>query len=155
MDLVTGLGGPDSRGHGPVGGGWIALVNAASHSGTTADVLRTGGIAVPLIGILLVLSRWWNERVPVVLRPLAGAGAAPLTISPLHVLATSAILAATALLDPQNPSPWWVFGPIAVVAHIAAALVIGTILTVRRRKGPLERFVSAMARRAAQWTGLR
>jgi uncharacterized membrane protein len=135
---------------GPVGPGWIAVVNASPHSGSTADILRTTGVAVLVIVVLLLATSRFSERLPLVLRPIAGAGAAPLTIYTLHVLVVSGSLFGALLFQLPDTAYWLLLGPIALLLHVVGALLIGLVLSLKPRRGPLEAFVSAVARRAAR-----
>jgi hypothetical protein len=138
----------------PVGPGWMAVLNAAAHSGSTADILRTAGVAVLVIAILLLMTARFGDGLPLVLRPVASAGAAPLTIYTLHVFVATASLAGSALFGilfhVPITSSWWMIGPVAILLHVAGALLVGFVLWRTRRRGPLETVVSAIARRAAR-----
>lgn len=134
----------------PVGAGWIAVLNGAPHSGTTADILRTAGVAVLVIAILLLVTARFGDRLPLLVRPVASAGAAPLTIYTLHVLVVSGCVYGAMLLPDPGAVIDIVLGPIALLVHIVGALLIGFVLSRRPRRGPLETLVSAIARRAAR-----
>lgn len=129
--------------------GWDALFLVSPHSGSTIDILRTGGAAAAVIGAcLLVAARW--DPVPAVMRPVIGAGSAPLTIYVLHLAATSAALTAAGGLDQfWNPAaPWWINW--WLWWQLALALVVGGTLSALHRRGPLETLTSQVARASAE-----
>jgi uncharacterized membrane protein len=132
----------------PVGTGWIAVVNAAPHSGTTADILRTGGAAMLVIAVLLAVTARRGERLPVLVRPIGSAGSAPLTIYTLHMAVTGIGVVVAGDATGTN-SPWWLQGGAAFALHMAGILTIGIILMILDKRGPLETFVSAAARRGS------
>ena len=134
----------------PIGGGWIAVVNAAPHSGSTGDIVRTLGAAMLVIALLHAATARLRA-VPVLLRPLQRAGAAPLTIYAIHVLA----VAVTVVLmmrsgDDFSAPPWWVAGGGALALHVIGVVAIGSILAILGRRGPLETLTSAIARAGAR-----
>ncbi|TPW73103.1 heparan-alpha-glucosaminide N-acetyltransferase domain-containing protein [Schumannella sp. 10F1B-5-1] len=157
----------------PIDSGWIAVVNAAPHTGSTGDIVRTAGAALLLIGLLVVIGELWRRRVaarslnavderarriPLLLRPIAAAGSAPLTLYTLHVLATAviAMIITGAIGLPgdggfgMGSTPWWLMGASAWAVHIVAALLLGVVLAALKRRGPLEAFASLVARAAAR-----
>ncbi|TPW75810.1 heparan-alpha-glucosaminide N-acetyltransferase domain-containing protein [Schumannella soli] len=155
----------------PIDSGWVALVNAAPHTGSTGDIVRTVGAALLLIGVLVAIGELWRRRVaatslnaeaerarrmPLLLRPIAAAGSAPLTLYTLHVLATAAITILITqdlgfdVVDGTGQAPWWLMGPGAWGIHVAAALAFGVVLAIVRRRGPLEALASLVARAAAR-----
>lgn len=118
--------------------GWRVLLVADPHSGTTLDLLTTGGSAAAVIGgCLLLLGRvptpW--ERV---LAVGFGAGAMSLTLYSLHVLL-------------RTPDRWpGDHGPDAFARHVAVVLVVGGVFALLRLRGPLEagvRWLSGLAAR--------
>ena len=87
-----------------------------------------------------------------VLATVRAAGAAPLTIYALHIVATGVILE-PALQDPatwDTGFPWWVAGVGAYALQLAGALVIGAILAASGKRGPLEAAVSGVVRLAVR-----
>ena len=141
--LVEGFGGP-------VGSGWVAVVNATPHTGSVGDIVRTLGIALVILGVLLLATQRLSHPLPLVLRPVAAAGAAPLTIYSVHVLATAVTtIVGMTLFDLSEPE-WWFNGPGILGIHIAGVLAIGAILAAIRRRGPLETFTTWVARLCAR-----
>ncbi len=76
------------------------------------------------------------------------AGAAPLTIYTTHIVVSGIIqgtffrAAERAGALPETGIPWWVMGPWALVAQLVGVLVIGAILSLTKRRGPLEALLS-------------
>ncbi|QWL31130.1 heparan-alpha-glucosaminide N-acetyltransferase domain-containing protein [Rathayibacter toxicus] len=130
----------------PIGGGWIALVNAAPHTGTTADILRTSGVALVVIAVLLVISAHFPSRLPLLLRVIVRAGSAPLTIYVGHFLGFSLLIFTGFMVAQEGSMPWWAIGPWAILVHTAAAVCIGLYLALTNRRGPLEAWVSRRVR---------
>lgn len=125
---------------------WLA--SPAPHTGTFFDLAITGGIAVAVIGGCLALRTVLPERAARLLRPVAGAGAAPLTIYTLHVIAAGLVaefVVADWLVEAAGPVPWLQSSPWIWGVHVAGALVIGAVLSWLHRRGPLETLVN--------WTG--
>ncbi|MBL3699893.1 heparan-alpha-glucosaminide N-acetyltransferase domain-containing protein [Leucobacter luti] len=130
---------------------WAQLI-ATPHSGSPVDILRTAGIAALVIGLLVLVSDAGptarDRRLGPVLGTVRAAGAAPLTIYTLHIVATGLLLE-PALQDPQvwiTGFPWWAAGVSAFVLQLAGALAIGAILAALGRRGPLEAAVSGVVR---------
>ena len=124
----------------------IPGVTAAAHSGTTAEVVGSGGVAVAVIGGLSLLdsATGRGERIARVLRfglaPVAAAGAMSLTLYTAHAIVLAIIQAAA-----DHPERWqvpeWTFPALAVGALAGATLwrrFVGT--------GPLEAGVRALTR---------
>lgn len=135
------------HGHPPLQG-WDAIFLVSPHSGSTIDILRTGGVAVALIGLCLLVTLPW-KTVPRWLRPAVAAGSAPLTIYVLHLLVTSLALTLSGGLETfWAPAPpwwihWWFFWQLALV------LLVGWVLSKRHQRGPLEVLTSDVARNTA------
>ncbi|MBF4461329.1 MULTISPECIES: heparan-alpha-glucosaminide N-acetyltransferase domain-containing protein [unclassified Rathayibacter] len=125
----------------PLGGGWIAVLSAAPHTGTTADILRTGGVALFVLAVLLLLVPLLRSPLPLPLAVVARAGSAPLTLYVAHFFGIDALILLT-ILVPTKGAPWWSFGPGAIAIHTAAALAVGAYLLRTGRRGPLEAFIS-------------
>ncbi len=137
---------------GPFSGGWDAILLGSPHSGTTADILRTGGAAVALIAVLLLLFSA-TRKTPLILKPLVRAGGAPLTVYVLHIAMTSLsiwgynqFVGPGSLWDAQRESTfmaasfWW---------QLAVILTLGIYLSFANKRGPLERVTSHVSRWAA------
>ncbi|TQM66106.1 uncharacterized protein DUF418 [Klugiella xanthotipulae] len=116
---------------------------ATPHSGTVVDLLWTVGLSAAVIGLLVLLC----DALPGSRRavePIRAAGAAPLTIYCLHVVAT-ALLLGPFTGDPSagaDSTPWWAVGLGAFGIQLAGALALGAILAATRRRGPLEAMMS-------------
>lgn len=131
---------------------WAQLV-ATPHSGSQMDLLRTIGIAGAVIGLLVLLCDGRGEaRTGKALEVLRCAGAAPLTVYTLHIVATGLLLAPV-MEDPavlEHGIPWWAAGTGAFALQLAGVLAIGAILAALGRRGPLEAFTSGAVRLAVR-----
>ncbi|HEU4807459.1 MAG TPA: DUF418 domain-containing protein [Homoserinimonas sp.] len=128
----------------------IRSVTAEAHSGSTAEVVGSGGFAIALIGILLWLDRFRASRLA--LHPIAAAGSMPLTIYTLQILllAGSVAFANAAAWVPDYPGLPLMFG------LIIASLVFSTVWRLLLGAGPLERmlrFLAGFDRTASNRTG--
>ncbi len=146
-EIATALG--QSAYGSPFLGGWNALLIASPHSGSTADILKTGGGAVLAICLLVaVFSRIGTT--PVLLRPLAKVGATPLTSYVLHITMTAFLMLWTG--RPLDAIGWIRTYEILAVSfwwQLAVLLLLGTILSATKKRGPLETLVSWASRTAA------
>jgi hypothetical protein len=155
-DLVRSVFYGTGLGAAPAGSPWW-LVSPAPHTGTTFDLAITTGVALATLGCFLALGTVLAPTVARILEPVRRAGSAPLTIYTVHVLAASIpavlrlVVGGPALTDSV---PWYWSSGALWAAHIAGAILIGAILMLLRRRGPLETFVawsgSALARRVAR-----
>ena len=112
-----------------------SVFSLTPHSGSTVEIFRSGGIALCLIGILLLLARplrW-------VLLPLSALGAMPLTAYSLHVLALFALVGPGGWMS--SNLVWTLMSLALILACLAWAALCG--------RGPLERVSAWAARRAA------
>ncbi|GAA1593880.1 heparan-alpha-glucosaminide N-acetyltransferase domain-containing protein [Leucobacter chromiireducens] len=132
---------------------WAQFV-ATPHSGSLIDILRTAGIAAAVIGVLVLLCDVLRTRGGAgapgpVLGTLRAAGAAPLTIYTLHIIATGVILE-PALMSPAAFSgeglDWWVAGLSGFGLQLTGVLLIGAVLAALGRRGPLEALVSGVVK---------
>lgn len=117
--------------------GWMitaSLVSTEPHSGSTVEIIRSAGLAMLVIGVLLLVARplrW-------LLLPLSALGAMPLTAYSAHVLALFALL---------GPGGWmasnwaWLLMSAVLIALCLAWSAFGG-------RGPLERLTAWSARRA-------
>ncbi|WP_217181834.1 heparan-alpha-glucosaminide N-acetyltransferase domain-containing protein [Streptomyces sp. AC495_CC817] len=104
-----------------------AIFSVSPHSGGTAEILGSGGFALALTGLCLLLSR--PLRWP--LLPFGALGSMPLTAYSAHVIAI-AVLA----------GPGGFFSSNAVWLWMSIALLLGTTLwSMFLGRGPLERLV--------------
>lgn len=105
---------------------WLAVANP--HSSTPFDLARTGGSALLVIGVCLLLARVWPRAWSIAF----GAGAMTLTLYSLHVV----------LLGEEIwPEGYDDFG-----RQVALALTIGAAFAVLRWRGPLEAVVTWVGR---------
>ncbi|UYN83925.1 MAG: DUF1624 domain-containing protein [Microcella sp.] len=128
-----------------VGYGSAALVPAidtSAHSGTTAELLGSGGLAVAIIaGLTLVLDRTATPRaVRVLATPFVAIGRIPLTVYTAHVL----IIASLAAFGPAGQFESAVGISLFAALTIAAALV-GLLCMRMGWRGPLEALFSVVA----------
>lgn len=116
-----------------------AFFGSSPHSGATMEIFGSGGLALVVIGVMLVLApllRW-------ALLPLAAMGSMPLTSYALHVLVILVV-----------------GGPMSMIASngvwagmVAGLLVLTTAWAALRGRGPLEQLTAWAARRAAAGAG--
>jgi hypothetical protein len=117
-------------------------VDASAHSGTTAELVGAGGLAIAIIAAaLLVLDGSPPRRVALLIAsPLTALGRVALTVYTAHVL----IIAALADLGPAG----WFDVSVGIPLLIAMAIggiALGLILQALRRRGPLEWALSTLA----------
>lgn len=113
----------------------IAFFGVSPHSGGTAEILGSGGFAVAVIALCLLLSRplrW-------VLLPLAALGSMPLTAYSAHILAIVLIAGPGGFLIGNGEWAW--FSIVLVVGATLWAMFLG--------RGPLERLVGRAAKAMA------
>lgn len=130
--LVHGLYGVVPAAEAPRSWWWLAV--RAPHSGTTPDLLVTGGSALVVLALCLLVGR----AAPRACRVIFGAGAMTLTLYSLHV-----VLRSEGLWDGKETSTF--------LGQAVLVLVIGAAYALAGRRGPLERLVgvvSADVRRA-------
>ncbi|WP_157235755.1 heparan-alpha-glucosaminide N-acetyltransferase domain-containing protein [Brachybacterium sp. P6-10-X1] len=135
-----------------------AWYTAATHTGTVADMLATGGIAVALIGLALrllpplhLLPTLHTVRGRIA-QSLRAAGAAPLTVYVAHVLATGIAVVIAVLLSGGDLSsmPWYVAGAGILAVHLGGVFALGAVLAERGGRGPLEALLATVIRRAVR-----
>ena len=120
---------------------WAQLV-ATPHTGSAMDLIRTTAIACAVIGLLvLLLDGRRADRAPgAMLGALRAAGAAPLTVYVLHIVATGFTLGAVTA-SPELAAagaPWWAVGVTALGLQFAGVLALGAVLSATGLRGPLE-----------------
>jgi hypothetical protein len=128
---------------------WLA--SSLVHSGATLDLALTTGTSLIAIAVCLLVglaARGFGARL---LAPVAAAGAAPLTVYCAHIVVKT-------VMDSSIPGDrfsageeylWLVSSPQLWLMHVAGALVIGLVLTLLGRSGPLETLVRWLSRQAA------
>lgn len=117
-------------------------VTADAHTSTVAELLGSGGLAVALIALAIVLlDRPSTPRaLTLIALPLVAVGRMPLTIYTAHVL----VIAGFASLGPAGLFTPEVGIPLFIGLTVAAVLMAGAFLALRRR-GPLEAAVSGIS----------
>lgn len=110
---------------------WWWLLTAYPHTTTPLDLVHTGGSAMVVLGLCLLVGRWRPRMWSV----LAGAGAMSLSLYTFHV-----VLASTRLPRTEPYAAQW---------HIALVLGIGACFAALRLRGPLEWAVACAARAVA------
>lgn len=123
-------------------------VSAAAHTGTTAEVLGSGGVAVAIIGGLSLLdsATGAGERVARIVRfvlsPLAAAGALSLTLYTAHVVVLAVLRTATGGDDR------WIVPDATLPSLIIGSLVVAVLWRRFVGTGPLETALRALTRLA-------
>ncbi len=117
----------------PVDGAWQWLLVSAPHSSTTLDLLRTGGVALAVVALLVWALRALDGPGRSLVAVLTGAGAMTLTLYTLHVLMSSD------LLPPAE-------GRQGTVVQVGVVVVAGAVVALLGRRGPLEGLVALAAR---------
>lgn len=114
---------------------WAAL-GVEPHSGGTPEIVGSGGFALAVIGLCLLLAR----PLRMLILPLAALGSMPLTAYSAHIVLILATIG-TAQDDQPDNGLW--FG-------MTVGLLVGaTAWTILLGRGPLERITAWCARRAA------
>jgi hypothetical protein len=153
----------------PVSPHIVSQLIAAPHSGSIMDLARTIALSALVIGLLVWLCDRERPRLSAaapasttdiassatqpsigarLLDIVRAAGAAPLTIYTTHIVVSGIIqgtffhAAEQAGGLPETGIPWWVMGPWALVAQLVGVLAIGAILSLTKRRGPLEALLS-------------
>ncbi|HCS62330.1 MAG TPA: hypothetical protein DIW46_13205 [Microbacterium sp.] len=109
-----------------------ALTTAEAHSGGTAEILGSGGFALVIIALCLLLSR----PVRWLLLPFAALGSMPLTAYSAHIVALFVLAGPGGFLSGNDT---WLVMSVALMASCTLwALFFG--------RGPLERLVGRAAR---------
>ena len=106
---------------------WWWLLVAAPHSTTTVDLAQTGGSAMVVLGLCLLVTR----RRPRFWSVAGGAGAMTLSLYTFHVVLASSGVPRTT--------------PYAVQWHLLLMLGIGAVFAAARLRGPLEWLVGSIA----------
>jgi len=124
-----------------VGYGAAALmpgVSAEAHSGTTAEVLGSGGLAIAVIGVLCLATAPGRGRagavLPAVLSPITATGSMALTVYTAQIVA----LAIAARIRDSTGAVEYPGWPL-LIGLCVGALVFATIWRRVAGRGPLER----------------
>lgn len=116
-----------------------ALVSTSPHSGGTLEIFASGGLALLVIGLCLLIGRplrW-------VLLPLSAMGSMPLTAYSLHIVAILAIGGPMSFISSNGI---W-------LALVLGLLALCTLWAALLGRGPLERLTAWAARRSAGAAG--
>ncbi|GIG55864.1 membrane protein [Longispora fulva] len=116
------------------------LATSSPHSGGWGEVLGSGGLAIAVIGLLLLLCRYREVRTAT--WPLAALGSITLTVYVLHI-ASFLLLSQEAPEHGAGESPWF------AAVSVAAALAFAVLWRTFRTSGPLEGVVTWISNRAA------
>lgn len=114
-------------------------VTAEAHSGTLAEVVGSGGVAVAIIGAATLvgdLPGRAGRGIRIVVYPVAAAGAMALTIYTAHAIALTLVREAV-----SGGQPRWEYPGAVLPVLIVSALVIGTLWRRFLGTGPLERLL--------------
>lgn len=120
-------------------GARIPGVTAEAHSGTAAEVLGSGGLAVAIIGLATLLGSLPDPAgrgIRFVLYPVAAAGGMALTLYTAQAIALTIVRDANRI-DAER----WIYPDATLPVLIVAALLIGTLWRLFLGAGPLERLL--------------
>jgi uncharacterized membrane protein YeiB len=112
-------------------------VTAEAHSGSTAEVVGSGGVAVAIIGLATLvgtLPEPAGRGIRFVLYPVAAAGGMALSLYTAQAIALTIVREANRI-DAQR----WVYPEATLPVLIVTALVVGTLWRILLGAGPLER----------------
>ncbi|MCB8045394.1 hypothetical protein JM654_18410 [Microbacterium oxydans] len=107
-----------------------AVTNFSAHSGGVLEILASGGFAVAILGLCLIVTRYARWAVA----PLAAYGAVPLTG---YVIQAILILAGAATWLPNPVLPWIALSLLMMAGALVWTRTVG--------KGPLERLTARAA----------
>ncbi|MFJ4225631.1 heparan-alpha-glucosaminide N-acetyltransferase domain-containing protein [Microbacterium sp. NPDC089695] len=125
----------------PLGAVLLAIFGVDPHSGGTAEILGSGGFALTVIALCLLLSR--PLRWP--LLPLGALGSMPLSAYSAHVLSVALIGGPGGFFQSNAFWGWTVLG----------LLLVTTLWSMFVGRGPLERLVGRAAIAMASAPGVR
>lgn len=127
-------------------------VSAEAHSGSTAEVLGSGGLAIAIIGALLWLTAPERASCARMLRgvlwPVAAAGSMALTLYTLQILALIGLVAVRDGGDQGVPVTVDYPGFPLLVGMVLASLLFASLWRLFLGKGPLERALAAASHRS-------
>lgn len=112
-------------------------VDAEAHSGTVAEVLGSGGVAIAVIGAATLLGDLPGRAgrgIRLALFPVAAAGAMALTLYVAQALVLAVVREVV-----SGGAPRWQYPEPTLILLIAGALLIGTVWRRFLGAGPLER----------------
>jgi uncharacterized membrane protein len=116
-------------------GGWDPawFAGAQPHSSTPFEVVGSGGVAVAVVGLCLVVA----DLLPRLTYPLASVGALALSVYTAQIVAIR-------VLDAQYGADWGLWARFTLTA-----LLLASVWRWRLGRGPLERLLTWSSRRAA------
>jgi uncharacterized membrane protein YeiB len=116
-------------------------VTAEAHSGSTAEILGSGGTAHAILGLLLVVTSAGRlgKGVRVVLWPVGAAGALALTVYTVQILVLAMAAGARDSGGPEYP------GWSLLIGLTLASLVGASLWRYFLGRGPLERLLTVLA----------
>jgi uncharacterized membrane protein YeiB len=124
----------------------IPGVTAEAHSGTLAEVLGSGGVAVAVIGLATLLGEvpgGAGRGIRIVLYPVAAAGGMALTIYTAHAIALALVRDAV-----SGGADRWTYPDAVLPVLIVTALLLATLWRVFLGAGPIERLLRLLTRLA-------
>jgi hypothetical protein len=117
--------------------GVLPSTTAEAHSGTTAEILGSGGVALVVLAVTVQLldgSGPLSRVLRVPAWPIAAVGSMPLTIYAIHVVAmAAAVHLAGADSGWSADYPGWL-----LPANLLGAIVVATAFRLALRSGPIE-----------------
>lgn len=130
---------------------WIPGVSAEAHSGSTAEVLGSGGLAIAVVGALL----WATSRsrvVRTVLWPVGATGSMALTVYTAQILVLAAVVAN---FGPGTATPIDYPGWPLLIWLSAGSIVVASVWKATLGRGPLERVMSRLTTAPGRRSGRR
>ena len=127
------------------------LLGTSAHSGTTPEVLGSGGVALAVLGVCLVVSEaLGRRRLGWLVAPVVAIGAMSLTVYSAHLvaLAVTTQLSGAYSGDHTAEPSWLAGGGWLYLAFAGAALVLCPLWLRLLGRGPLERLLTWVGRRA-------
>ena len=122
----------------------IPGITAEAHSGTLAEVLGSGGVAVAVIGAATLLGDLpggAGRGIRIVLYPVAAAGAMALSLYTAHAIALALVRDAV-----SGGADRWTYPDAVLPLLIVAALVLATLWRLFLGAGPIERLLRLLSR---------
>lgn len=121
-------------------------MTAEAHSGTPAEVLGSGGVAIAVIGVLLWLTSpervGFGRVVRAIAWPLGATGSMALTVYTLQILTLSIFVVLRDESGGQVQYPGW---PL-LIGMTLASLLFASVWRATLGKGPLERLLAFVSR---------
>jgi uncharacterized membrane protein YeiB len=121
----------------------IPGVTAEAHSGSLAEVVGSGGVAVAIIGIATLagdLPGRAASGIRIALYPVAAAGGMALSIYTAHAIALALVRDAV-----SGGSDRWTYPDAVLPVLIASALIVGTLWRRFLGAGPIERLLRLLS----------